>query len=71
MYKNKNKPNTHKMVTIKKITLGIWLLSFIYFMLNLGDGNSMQIPAALLFGGVTVLAMLAMIGIQLVKLKSK
>ena len=67
--KNNNIPKTSKMDTIRKLTYAIWLLSFVFFMLNIGDGNKMQLLAALIFAGVSILAMLSLIVIQLIKLK--
>ncbi|WP_126452477.1 hypothetical protein [Sulfuriflexus mobilis] len=67
--KNKNIPNTSKMNTISKLTYAIWLLAFVFFMLNIDDGSKMQLPAALIFGGVSIVAMLSLIVIQLIKLK--
>ena len=67
--KNKNIPNTSKMNIISKLTYIIWFISFVFFMLNIGDGNNMQLLAALTFGAVSIVALASLMIIQLIKLK--
>lgn len=69
--KNKDIPDTPKIKTINKVIYSIWLLSFVFLMLNLGDESTMQIPAALIMLGVTILSMLSLIIIQIIKIKLK
>jgi len=68
---NRDKPNTPKMKAINKSAYGIWLLSFVFFMIKLGDGSRLQVPAALIFIGITILAMFVLLGVQLTRLINK
>jgi len=64
---NRNKPYTPKMRLANKITYSIWFLTFVFMMVNMGDGNRMQFQAVFIFMGTTILTVLVLIVIQLLR----
>ncbi len=67
--KNRNKPYPRTMRLVNNTMYAIWFLSFLFVMINSGDGSNMQLPAALIFFGSTILSLAVLTTIQLMRFR--
>lgn len=67
--KNKNKDiaNTRSINIANKITYTICLISFVIFILNLGDVSKYQLMSAILFVVILLISLITLIIIQIIK----
>lgn len=69
--RNKSNPYPSTLKLINRTIYGIWFISFVFSMINMGDANPMQFSAALGFIFVTTLAVIILVVTNAMRLKCR